>query len=183
MWSKRSEARVPATRTAGRSLPPRAPPLLPQGRPRLCLRRGQRRAGRRRDDVRDAIARAEALTARASPRFRRHLRRLQAHQEHSCARPRRRDLPFRQSPDVRLSPEAQQLADAAAALAPEVRIARKLRGPMAKRWRDRHSASGRGRLLRQGDGARSRSRRARRESGLIDECCAASPASPTSARS
>ena len=50
-------------RTTGFRLLPRTPALLPQGRARLRLRRRQRGPGRRRDDVRDAIARAEALTA------------------------------------------------------------------------------------------------------------------------
>ncbi|MGD0547459.1 MAG: DALR anticodon-binding domain-containing protein, partial [Terracidiphilus sp.] len=79
------------------------------------------------DDVRDAIARAEALTAAResadfaaiSAAFKRIKNILRQAEEKGFAR---------SSPNsVKLAPEAQQLADAAALLAPEVAALRKLR--------------------------------------------------------
>ena len=79
------------------------------------------------DDVRDAIARAEALTAARefgdfaaiSAAFKRIKNILRQAEEKGFA--------IGSSEDVALAPEAQQLADAAAALAPEVATLRKLR--------------------------------------------------------
>jgi len=86
------------------------------------------------DDVRDAIARAEALTAAresddfaaisaAFKRIKNILR--QAEEKHFV---------LGSPKDVTLAPEAQQLADAAAALVPVVAKLRQQR-PTAKRWR------------------------------------------------
>jgi glycyl-tRNA synthetase beta chain len=79
------------------------------------------------DDVRDAIARAEALTAAResedfaaiSAAFKRIKNILRQAEEKKYA--------IGSSADVKLAPEAQQLADAAAVLAPEVAALRKLR--------------------------------------------------------
>jgi glycyl-tRNA synthetase beta chain len=79
------------------------------------------------DDVRDAIARAEALTAAResadfaaiSAAFKRIKNILRQAEEKGFA--------LRSTTDVQLAPEAQQLADAAALLAPEVAALRKLR--------------------------------------------------------
>ncbi len=79
------------------------------------------------DDVRDAIARAEALTAAResadfaaiSAAFRRIKNILRQAEEKGFA--------LGSPTDVQLAPEAQQLADAAALLAPEVAALRKLR--------------------------------------------------------
>ncbi len=79
------------------------------------------------DDVRDAIARAEALTAAResadfaaiSAAFKRIKNILRQAEEKGYA--------LGSSKDVTLAPEAQQLADAAALLAPEVAALRKLR--------------------------------------------------------
>jgi glycyl-tRNA synthetase beta chain len=79
------------------------------------------------DDVRDAIARAEALTearesedfAAISAAFKRIKNILRQAEEKGFA--------LGSPQDVKLAPEAQQLADAAAALAPEVAALRKLR--------------------------------------------------------
>jgi glycyl-tRNA synthetase beta chain len=79
------------------------------------------------DDVRDAIARAEALTvaresadfAAISVAFKRIKNILRQADE--------KQFVYGLAKDVELSPEAQQLADAAAALAPEVAELRKLR--------------------------------------------------------
>ena len=87
------------------------------------------------DDVRDAIARAEALTAAResedfaaiSAAFKRIKNILRQAEEKGFA--------LGSAEDVKLSPEAQQLADAAAALAPEVAALRELSAPTARRWR------------------------------------------------
>jgi glycyl-tRNA synthetase beta chain len=79
------------------------------------------------DDVRDAIARAEALTAAResedfaaiSAAFKRIKNILRQAEE--------KKFTVGSAKDVKLAPEAQQLADAAAALAPEVAALRKLR--------------------------------------------------------
>jgi glycyl-tRNA synthetase beta chain len=79
------------------------------------------------DDVRDAIARAEALTAAResedfaaiSAAFKRIKNILRQAEEKGFA--------LGSPKDVKLSPEARQLADAAALLAPEVAALRKLR--------------------------------------------------------
>jgi glycyl-tRNA synthetase beta chain len=79
------------------------------------------------DDVRDAIARAEALTAvrgsedfaAISAAFKRIKNILRQAEERGFA--------IGSANDVALSPEAQQLADAAAALAPEVALLRQER--------------------------------------------------------
>ncbi len=85
------------------------------------------------DDVRDAIARAEALTAAResedfaaiSAAFKRIKNILRQAEEKGFA--------LGSPKDVTLAPEAQQLADAAAALAPEVAKLRKS-APTARRW-------------------------------------------------
>ncbi len=75
------------------------------------------------DDVRDAIARAEALTAvRESEDFAAISAAFKRIKKF-CDKRKKRDLPFG-APGCTLSPEAQQLADAAAALAPKVALRR-----------------------------------------------------------
>ena len=136
------------------------------------------------DDVRDAIARAEALTAArgsddfaaVSAAFKRIKNILRQAEE--------KDFAIGSPTHAQLAAEAQQLADAAAALAPEVAKLREQRAygdalaliatlrPVVDTFFDKV-------MVLDPDPSRS----AARTSASSTKSCAASPASPTSARS
>ncbi len=120
---------------------------------RICVRRSECRAGCGWDDVRDAIARAEALTAAResedfaaiSAAFKRIKNILRQAEEKGFA--------IGSSDGVKLAPEAQNLSDAAAALAPEVAKLRERASVWRGAGEDCDAPAGGRCLLRQGDGA------------------------------